>query len=39
MLQKSVNLEAKSILTKLKLSDRIEKIAGAPAYTSLKDHQ
>ena len=30
-LQKSINLEAKSIATKLKLSDRIEKLAEAPS--------
>ena len=35
-LQKSINLEAKSIATKLKLSDRIEKLAEAPAYVTLK---
>ena len=38
-LQKSINLEAKSIATKLKLSDRIEKLAEAPAYVTLKDHK
>ena len=35
-LQKSINLEGKSIATKLKLSDRIEKLGEAPA---LKDHK
>ena len=29
-LQKSINLEAKSIVTNLKLSDQIEKLAEAP---------
>ena len=38
-LQKSISLEAKSIATKLKLSDRIEKLAEAPAYVTLKDHK
>ena len=37
--QKSINLEAKSIATELKLSDRIKKIAEAPAYITLKDHK
>ena len=38
-LQKSVNLEAKSITTKLKLSVRIENLAVAPAYITLIDHK
>ena len=38
-LQKSINLEAKSIATNLKLSDRIEKLAEVPAYVTLKDHK
>ena len=38
-LQKSINLEAKFIATKLKLSDRIKKLAEAPAYVTLKDHK
>ena len=38
-IQKSINLEAKSIATNLKLSDRIEKLAEAPAYITLKDHK
>ena len=38
-LEKSINLEAKSIATNLKLSDRIEKLAEAPAYITLKDHK
>ena len=38
-LQISINLEAKSIATKLKLSDRFEKIAEASTYLPLKDHK
>ena len=38
-LQKSINLEAKSIATNLKLSDRIQKLAGAPAYITLENHK
>ena len=38
-LQKSINSEAKSIAIKPKLSDRIEKLAEAPAYLTLKDHK
>ena len=38
-LQKSINLEAKSITTKLKLSVRIENLAVAPAYITLIDHK
>ena len=38
-LQKSINLQAKSIATNLKLSDRIEKLAEAPSYITLKDHK
>ena len=38
-LQNTINLEAKSIGTKLKLSDQIEKLAEAPAYITLKDHK
>ena len=38
-LQKSINLEAKSMGTNLKLSDRIEKLNEAPAYMTLKDHK
>ena len=34
-LQKSINLEAKSIATKVKFNDRIEKLAEAPAYSLL----
>ena len=38
-LQKSINLKAKFIASKLKLSDRIEKHAEAHAYVTLKDHK
>ena len=38
-LQKSVNLEVKSITTKLKLSVGIENLAVAPAYITLMDHK
>ena len=38
-LQKSINLEAKSIATNLKLSEQIEKLAEVPAYITLKDHK
>ena len=38
-LQKSINLDSKSIATKLKLSDRIGKLAEAPTYITLKDHK
>ena len=38
-LQKSINLEAKSIATKLKFSEQIEKLAEAPANITLKDHK
>ena len=38
-LRKSINLEAKSMATNLKLSNRIEKLAEAPAYITLKDHK
>ena len=32
-------MEAESIATNLKLSDRIKKLAEAPAYITLKDHK
>ena len=34
-LQRSINLEAKHIATKMKLSDRIEKLAETPVYATL----
>lgn len=38
-LEKSINLEAKSIAESYKLSDRIDCIAKTPAYITLKDHK
>ena len=38
-LEKSVNLEAKEIAAGVKLDDRIEYMAKAPAYITLKDHK
>ena len=38
-LQKSINLEAKFIATKFKLSDRIEKLAKAPANVTYKENK
>ena len=38
-LQKSINLEMKSIATNLKLSDQIKKLAEAPVNITLKDHK
>ena len=38
-LQRSINLEAKHIATKIKLSGRIEKLAETPAYVTLKNHK
>ena len=35
----STNLEAKSISTKLKISDRVECIARTRAFLTLKDHK
>ena len=37
--KKSINLKAKHIATKIKLSDRIEKLAEKAAYVTLKDHK
>ena len=37
-LEASINMETKSISTKLKISDRVEHIARAPAFVTLKDH-
>ena len=37
-LQRSINLKAKHIATKIKLSNRIKKLAETPAYVTLKDH-
>ena len=38
-LEASINMEAKSISTKLKISVRIERIARTPAFVTLKDHK
>ena len=38
-LEASTNMEAKSISTKLKISDRVERIAQTPAFVTLKDHK
>ena len=38
-LQRSINLEAKHIATKIQLRDRIEKLPETPAYVKLKDHK
>ena len=38
-LEASINLEAKSISTKLKISGRVERIARTPAFVTLKDHK
>ena len=36
-LEASINMEAKSISTKLKISDRVERITRTPAFVALKD--
>ena len=38
-MEKSINLEAKEIAAGVKLDDRIEYMAKAPAYITLKDHK
>ena len=38
-LEASINLEAKSISTILKISDSVERIARAPPFVTLKDHK
>ena len=38
-LEASISLEAKSISTKLKISNRIEHIARTPVFMTLKDHK
>ena len=37
-LEASINLETKSISTKLKINDRVKRIARTSAYETLKDH-
>ena len=39
ILQRSINLEAKHIAKKIKLSERIDKLAETPTYVALKDHK
>ena len=36
---KTINLEAKDITTKLDISDRVQPIAQAPAFVTIKDHK
>ena len=38
-LNNSINLEAKSIATNMKIADRVECLAKKPAYITLKDHK
>ena len=38
-LEASINLEPKSISTKLKISNRVKRIARTPAYVTRKDHK
>ena len=38
-LEASINLEAKGISAKLKISDRVERIARTPALVTLKEHK
>ena len=38
-LEASINMEAKSISTKLKISDRVERIARTPTFVTLKEHK
>ena len=38
-LEASINMEAKSISTKLKISDSVERIAKTPAFVTLKEHK
>ena len=38
-LEASINLEAKSISTKLKISDRVERITRTPVFVTLKDYK
>ena len=38
-LEALINMEAKSISTKLKISDRVERIARTPTFVTLKDHK
>ena len=38
-LEASINMEAKSISTKLRISDRVERITKTPAFVTLKEHK
>ena len=38
-LEASINMEAKNVSTKLKISDRVERIARTPAFLKLKDRR
>ena len=38
-LEASINMEAKSISTKLKIRDRVKHIARTPAFVTMKDHK
>ena len=38
-MEKSINLETKEVAAGIKLNDRIEYMAKAPAYITLKDHK
>ena len=38
-LETSISMEAKSLSTKLKISDRVERIARTPAFVTLKEHK
>ena len=38
-LEASINMEAKNVSTKLKISDRVERIARTPAFLKLKDRK
>ena len=38
-LEVSINLEAKSIYTKLNISNRVERIARTPPFVTFKDHK
>ena len=38
-LEASINLEAKSLFTKLEISDRVERILSRPFFLMLKDHK
>ena len=39
LLEKAINMEAKNIVKKTQLGDRIESLTKTPAFTTLKDHK